>query len=79
MNPEEATPRMPEKYLDVARLTDGRYCVHFMKQGVIPRTSYALRVGDVVKQALRAGHVPVRTSDEELQRACSDQQVEVIA
>jgi len=78
MSTEEASSLLPEKYLDVARLADGRFCVHFIKQGVVPRTSYTMRVGDVVNQALRAGHVPVRTHDEELRRACSDQQVEII-
>ncbi|MFL5806746.1 MAG: hypothetical protein ACJ8CR_34090 [Roseiflexaceae bacterium] len=65
-------------YLDVVRLDDERYCVQFIKYGAIPRTSYTWHVGDVVKQAQRAGNIPIRTNDAELRRMCQDQSVELI-
>ncbi|HWQ12137.1 MAG TPA: hypothetical protein VNL77_05020 [Roseiflexaceae bacterium] len=68
-------PQPPDSYFEIARLDDGRYCVQFIKRGAPPRTSYTARVGDVVRQVLRAGHLPVRTRDDELRRACRDEQV----
>ena len=65
-------------YLDVMRLGDGRYCVQFVKQGVVPRTSYTGQADAVVKQAQRAGNIPIHTSDADLQRICRDQLVELI-
>jgi hypothetical protein len=65
-------------YLNVVRLGDGRYCVQFVKQGVVPRTSYTGQADAVVKQAQRAGNIPIRTSDADLQRICRDQLVELI-
>ena len=65
-------------YLDVARLDDGRYCVQFVKYGAIPRTSYTIHMGAVVKQAQRAGNIPIHTNDVDLQRMCRDQLVELI-
>ena len=65
-------------YLDVVRLDDGRYCVQFVKQGAVPRTSYTGQADAVVKQARRAGNIPIRTSDADLRRICRDQLVELI-
>ena len=65
-------------YLDVTRLGDGRYCVQFVKHGVVPRTSYTGQADAVVKQAQRAGNIPIRTSDADLRRICRDQLVELI-
>jgi hypothetical protein len=65
-------------YLDVVRLEDGRYCVQFMKHGSVPRTSYTGHAGAVVKQAQKAGNIPIHTGDAELRRMCSDQLVELI-
>jgi len=65
-------------YLDVVRQADGRYCVQFVKHGTVPRTSYTGQVGAVVKQAQRAGNIPIRTSDVDLRRMCRDQLVELI-
>ena len=65
-------------YLDVMRLADGRYCVQFVKQGVVPRTSYTGQADAVVKQAQRAGNIPIHTSDADLRRLCRDQLVELI-
>jgi hypothetical protein len=65
-------------YLDVVRLEDGRYRVQFVKPGAVPRTSYSAQVGAVVKQAQRAGNIPVHTDDTALRRLCDDQRVELI-
>jgi hypothetical protein len=65
-------------HLDVVRMEDGRYCVQFVKHGAVPRTSYTGHAGDVVKQAQRAGNIPVHTGDVELQRMCHDHLVELI-
>jgi hypothetical protein len=65
-------------YLDVVRLGDERYCVQFVKYGAVPRTSYTRQATAVVKQAQRAGNIPVRTDDAELRRLCRDQLVELI-
>ena len=65
-------------YLDVVRQEDERYCVQFIKYGAIPRRSYTRHAGDVVKQAQRAGNIPIRTDDAELRRMCHDQLVELI-
>ena len=65
-------------YLDVVRLGDGRYCVQFVKHGVVPRTSYTNQISVVVKQAQRAGNIPIHTSDADLRRMCRDQLVELI-
>jgi hypothetical protein len=68
----------PGPYLDVVRLGDGRYCVQFVKHGVVPRTSYTGQASAVVKQAQRAGNIPIHTSDTDLRRLCRDQLVELI-
>jgi hypothetical protein len=65
-------------YLDVVRLEDGRYCVRFVKHGVVPRTSYTGQASAVVKQAQRAGNIPIHTSDADVRRMCRDQLVELI-
>jgi hypothetical protein len=65
-------------YLDVERLEDGRYRVQFVKSGATPRTSYTAFTDAVVKQAQRAGNIPVHTSDQDLQRLCRDHLVELI-
>ena len=68
----------PGPYLDVVRLGDGRYSVQFVKQDALPRTSYTNQADAVVKQAKRAGNIPIHTSDAELQRLCRDHLVEII-
>jgi hypothetical protein len=65
-------------YLDVVRLGDGRYSVQFVKQGTVPRTSYTYQADAVVKQAQRAGNIPIHTSDADLRRMCRDHLVELI-
>jgi hypothetical protein len=69
---------IPDTYLDVERVADGRYCVQFIKERGTPRKSYTAHVGDVVKQAQRAGNIPIRTEDEELRRLCRDCMVKLI-
>ena len=65
-------------YLVVVRLDDGRYSVQFVKQGALPRTSYTNHANAVVKQAQRAGNIPIHTSDAELQSLCREHLVEII-
>lgn len=71
------TPQVPV-YLDVSRLADGRYCVQFVKDGAPSRTSYAGEAEAVVRQAQRAGNIPVRTRDAELRHACESQLVDLL-
>lgn len=68
----------PGPYLDVVRLGDGRYRVQLVKHGIVPRTSYTDHAGAVVKQAQRAGNLPIHTSDDDVRRICRDQLVELI-
>jgi hypothetical protein len=70
---------LPDSYFIIARLDDGRFCVELIKRGSTPRKSFTPRVTDVVTQMVRAGCLPVQTDDEELQRACRDQQIELLA
>lgn len=72
---------LPERkpHLDVVRLGDGRYCVQFVKDGSVPRTSYTDDPAAVAQQAKRAGNIPVRTADAELRRICRDELVELIS
>lgn len=74
----EQTFVTPDKYLAVTPAQDGRYCVQFVKHGFPPRTSYASSAGEVIQQAQRAGRLPVHTSDEALQQACRDQNIQLI-
>jgi hypothetical protein len=74
----ESLRARPQPYLDVVRLGDGRYQVQLMKHGVIPRTSYTRQAEAVVKQAQRAGNIPIHTSDADVQRLCRNQLVELI-
>jgi hypothetical protein len=68
----------PRPYLDVVRLGDGRYRVQLVKHGTPPRTSYTGQPDAVVKQAQRAGNLPIRTSDDDVRRICRDQMVDLI-
>lgn len=58
-------------YLDVTRTADGRYCVAYTGGGV-SRRSYTSSVEQVIRQAQRAGGIPVRTDDEALRRSCQE-------
>jgi hypothetical protein len=67
----------PDAYFDIARLDDGRFCVQLIRRNSTTRKSYTLRVSDVIGQMVRA-RLPVRTHDEELQRACRDRELELL-
>jgi hypothetical protein len=60
-----------QAYFLVTRLPDGRYCVAFTDGGV-SRKSYTSSVEQVVRQAQRAGGLPVRTDDQELRQRCAE-------
>jgi len=63
---------MPDcAYLEVSRLSDGRYCVAYTT-GTVSRRSYTLSVEQVVRQAQRAGNIPIRTDDDALRQHCQD-------
>lgn len=78
MTSTTATLHQSQPYLDVLRLDDGRYCVQFMRSGTPPRKSYTPHAQAVVKQAQRAGHIPVHTTDEELRQLCQDHMVQLV-
>jgi hypothetical protein len=64
-------------YLAVTRLPDGRYCVAYTAGG-ISRKSYTPSLEQVVRQAQRAGGLPVRTDDSALRQRCQDAQLPLI-
>lgn len=66
-----------QAYLVVTRLPDGRYCVAFTDGGV-SRKSYTSSVEQVVRQAQRAGSLPVRTDDQELRQRCVECELPLI-
>jgi len=78
MNSGDQVPRHQGPYLHAVRLDDGRYRVQFLKHGAVPRTSYTPQAGAVVKQAQRAGNIPIHTDDADLQAMCRSQHVELI-
>jgi hypothetical protein len=71
------SPTPSRAYLDVTRLPDGRFEVAFT-QGELRRKSYTPSIELVVRQALRAGGIPVRTADDELRQRCRDAQVPLL-
>lgn len=58
-------------YLVVTRAADGRYCVAYT-DGKISRRSYTPSVEQVIRQAQRAGRLPVRTDDATLRQRCQE-------
>lgn len=56
-------------YLEVSCLPDGRYAVVYTA-GVVRRCSYTPSAEQVVRQAQRAGNLPIRTNDETLRQHC---------
>jgi rRNA-processing protein FCF1 len=58
-------------YLDVTRVSDGRYCVAFVR-GEFNRRSYTPSAEQVIVQAQRAGSIAVRTDDADLRRRCEE-------
>ncbi len=71
------SPTPSRAFLDVVRLPDGRFEVAFT-QGELRRKSYTASVELVVRQALRAGGIPVRTDDAELRQRCLEAQVPLL-
>jgi hypothetical protein len=71
------SPTPSRAFLDVARLPDGRFEVAFT-QGELRRRSYTPSAELVVRQAQRAGGIPVRTDDAELRQRCLDAQVPLL-
>lgn len=69
--PSPDTTQLDRAYLMVTRAPDGRYCVAYIDHGV-SRRSYTPSLDQVIRQAQRAGGIPVRTDDEELQQRCRD-------
>lgn len=64
-------------YLDVSRVSDGRYCVAVVRNGIWSRKSYTATAQAVVKQAQRAGNLPIQTTDHELRTLCVDHQISI--
>ncbi len=64
-------PQPTGAYLEVTRLPDGRYCVAYTA-GEISRKSYTPSLDQVIRQAQRAGGLPVRTDDSALRQRCED-------
>lgn len=69
IRPQAADPSSVAAYLDVSRLPDGRYAVVYTA-GAVRRCSYTPVVEQVVRQAQRAGNLPIRTDDETLREHC---------
>lgn len=68
-NPGETVPT--DAHLVVTRTADGRYCVAYIRSGVC-RRSYTRSVEQVIRQAQRAGRLPVHTEDEVLRQRCHE-------
>lgn len=66
-----------QAYLLVTRLPDGRYCVAYTDGGV-SRKSYTPSAEQVVRQAQRAGGLPVQTEDLELRKRCAEAELPLI-
>jgi len=58
-------------YLSVTRMPDGRYCVAYTA-GNVRRLSYTPSAELVVRQAQRAGDIPICTDDAALRQRCQD-------
>lgn len=65
-------------YLLVTKAPDGRYCVAYI-DGSTERRSYATSADQVIRQAQRAGDIPIRTDDDTIQRRCQDLALPLIA
>ncbi len=72
--PRTTGPAPDHAYLNVTRLPDGRYCVAYT-DGQVSRRSYTPSVEQVIRQAQRAGHLPIRTDDDVLRERCKDAQL----
>jgi hypothetical protein len=66
------SPTVPtQAHLVVTRAPDGRYSVTY-NNGDVSRHSYTSSMEQVIRQAQRAGHIPVQTDDPELRQGCQD-------
>lgn len=74
---EPANPQASRACLIVTALPDGRYSVEYT-DGTVSRHSYTRLVEQVVRQAQRAGGLPIRTDDDEIRRRCQDVGVPLI-
>lgn len=72
---DRTTPNRP--YLAVTLLPDGRYCVAYTVGGV-SRQSYTPSLEQVIRQAQRAGGLPVQTDDSALRQRCIDAELPLI-
>ncbi|NTW01102.1 MAG: hypothetical protein HGA19_07280 [Oscillochloris sp.] len=64
-------------YLIVTLQPDGRYCVAYT-DGRISRLSYTPSLEQVIRQAQRAGGLPIRTDDAKLRQRCLDAALSLI-
>ncbi|MEI7768911.1 MAG: hypothetical protein WCI67_02930 [Chloroflexales bacterium] len=71
------SPTPNRAYLAVTLLPDGRYCVAYTDGGV-SRRSYTPSLEQVIRQAQRAGGLPVRTEDSALRQRCLDANLTLI-
>ena len=76
-NTDESAQVSANAYMDVTRLPDGRYCVLYI-DGSVNRRSYTPSIEQVIKQAQRAGSIPVRTDDPTLRQRCRDMALRLI-
>jgi len=71
-DPPRATKPAPDRaYLAVTRMPDGRYCVAYTV-GTVRRRSYTPSAEQVIRQAQRAGDLPISTDDDVLRQRCQD-------
>jgi len=74
----QTTGSTPDRaYLAVARLPDGRYAVSYTA-GEVSRRSYTPSVEQIIRQAQRAGNIPIRTDDDALRQRCQDVELPLI-
>ncbi|NNJ11646.1 hypothetical protein EKD04_015025 [Chloroflexales bacterium ZM16-3] len=64
-------------YLTVTREPDGRYCVVYQHGGV-SRRSYTSSLEQVIRQARRAGGIPINTDDGALRQRCVDESLTLL-
>lgn len=69
--PRTNSPMRDRAYLLVTQMPDGRYCVAYT-DGEVSRQSYTPSVEHVIRQAQRAGNIPIRTEDALLRQRCLD-------
>lgn len=63
--------------LIVTRQPDGRYCVVYT-DGVVSRRSYTPSLEQIIRQAVRAGRIPISTDDGALRQRCLEVELPLI-